>query len=226
MLIDLHTHTRPLSHDSLLTPDQLVEAAKAAGLDAICLTEHDFTWDPQEARELARRHAFIVIPAIEVNTEDGHFLAFGLDRYVYGMHRTAELARLVDEAGGVLVAAHPYRRQLPPYGGPSGPFELRNDGDRDGASAWTEALDRAAANPAYRYVCAVETLNGRGSERDNRFSRELCERLGLPAVAASDAHQPSDVGRCATELQPTVTDVAGLIRELKAGRCRPLALSG
>ncbi len=218
MLIDLHTHTQPLSDDSLLSPDDLIEAANAAGLDAVCLTEHDFVWDPEEVRELARRHAFTVIPAIEVNTEDGHFLAFGLDRYVYGMHRTAELARLVDQAGGVLVAAHPYRRQLP--------FELRHDGDPDGASAWTEALNRAAANPAYRYVRAVETLNGRGSERENRFSQELCERLGLPAVAASDAHQPSDVGRCATELQGSVADVAGLIRELKAGRCQPAALYG
>ena len=134
MLIDLHTHTQPLSHDSALTPDQLIEAAKAAGLDAVCLTEHDFTWDPEEARELARRHSFTVIPAIEVNTDDGHFIAFGLDRYVYGMHRTAELARLVDEAGGALVAAHPYRRQLP--------FELRDEGD------WTEPLERAVANPA------------------------------------------------------------------------------
>ncbi len=218
MLIDLHTHTQPLSHDSLLTPDQLIEAAKAAGLDALCLTEHDFVWDPEEVRELARRHAFTVIPAIEVNTEDGHFLAFGLDRYVYGMHRTAELARLVDEAGGALVAAHPYRRQLPPDEGSSGPGR--------GASAWSEALDRAAANPAYRYVCALETLNGRGSERENQFSQQLCRRLGLPAVAASDAHQAADFGRCATDFQRAVADLPGLIRELKAGRCQPVALSG
>ncbi len=207
MLIDLHTHTQPLSHDSALTPDQLVEAAKAAGLDAVCLTEHDFTWNLDEARELARRHSFTVIPAIEVNTDDGHFLAFGLDRYVYGMHRTAELARLVDEAGGALVAAHPYRRQLP--------FELRDEGD------WTEPLERAVANPAYRYVCAIETLNGRGSERENAFSQALGERLGLPAVAASDAHQRSDVGRCATEFQRDIADVADLVRELKAGRFQP-----
>jgi len=209
MLIDLHTHTQPLSHDSLLAPDDLIEAAKAAGLDAVCLTEHDFTWDSDSARDLARRHAFAVIPAIEVNTEDGHILAFGVDRYVYGMHRIAELARLAEDAGGALVAAHPYRRQLP--------FHLRHDGD------WSEALERAAANPAYRHVCAIETLNGRGSERENAFARELCDRLGLPAVAASDAHQRDDVGRCATRFERDVTDVASLIRELRAGRFRPVS---
>jgi predicted metal-dependent phosphoesterase TrpH len=210
MLIDLHTHTQPLSHDSLLTPDDLIEAAKAAGLDAVCLTEHDFTWDADLARDLARRHAFTVIPAIEVNTEDGHLLAFGLERYAYGMHRAAELARLIGEAGGALVAAHPYRRQLP--------FHLRREGD------WAEALDRAAANPAYAHVCAVETLNGRGSGRENAFAQALAERLRLPAVAASDAHTREDVGRCATEFERPIAGVSDLIRELRAGRFRPLSL--
>jgi predicted metal-dependent phosphoesterase TrpH len=213
MLIDLHTHTRPLSHDSLLSPDELIEAAKAAGLDAVCLTEHDFAWEPEKVRDLARRHAFTVIPGIEVNTEHGHIIAFGLDRYVYGIHRIAELARLVDEAGGVLIAAHPYRRQLPP----SGSLSARDQG----ASAWSEALERAAANPAYRYVCAVETLNGRSSQRENAFSQELCRRLGLPAVGGSDAHERGDVGLCATEFQRSITDVSDLIAELKAGRFRP-----
>jgi predicted metal-dependent phosphoesterase TrpH len=211
MLVDLHTHTQPLSHDSALTPDELIEAAKAAGLHAVCLTEHDFTWDPEAARDLARRHGFTVIPGIEVNTEDGHFLAFGLTEYVYGMHRTAELARHVGAAGGVLIAAHPYRRQLP--------FELRRDGD------WSHALERAVANPAYASVIAVETLNGRGSERENAFSAALAGRLGLPAVAASDAHAWPDVGRCATEFENEVAGVEELIRELKAGRFRPMSRS-
>ena len=211
MLIDLHTHTQPLSHDSDLTPDELIEAARAASLDAVCLTEHDFTWDSDKVRDLARRHEFTVLHGIEVNTDDGHFLAFGLDRYVYGMHRTAELARIVDEAGGALVAAHPYRRQLP--------FELRDEGD------WTEPLERAVANPAYRYVCAIETLNGRGRERENAFSQALGERLGLPAVAASDAHQRSDVGRYATAFQRDIADVPDLVRELNAGRFQPRLLA-
>jgi predicted metal-dependent phosphoesterase TrpH len=213
MLIDLHTHTRPLSHDSLLSPDELIEAAKAAGLDAVCLTEHDFTWDPDKVRDLVRRHAFTVIPGIEVNTEDGHIIAFGLDSYVYGIHRIAELARLVDEAGGVLVAAHPHRRQIP--------WQLRREGDPEESSAWSEALERAAAKPAYRLICALETINGRSTQRENDFSQELCRRLGLPAVAGSDAHQRDDLGRCATEFERPIADLSALIAELKAGRVRP-----
>ncbi|HEU4760260.1 MAG TPA: PHP domain-containing protein [Dehalococcoidia bacterium] len=210
MLIDLHTHTQPLSHDSLLTPDDLIEAARAAGLDGVCLTEHDFVWDPDKVRDLARRHRFLVLPGIEVNTEHGHVLVFGLDRYVYGIHRIAELARQVEAAGGVMVAAHPYRRQLP--------FELKRDGD------WSQALERALANPTYRHVCAVETHNGRGSARENAFARELCDRLALPAVAASDAHARDDVGRCATEFPNPIRDLADLTAALKVGRFQPVML--
>ena len=204
MLIDLHTHPHPLSHDSLLSPDELIEAAKAASLDGVCLTEHDFFWDPAEAAALSKRHDFLVIPGIEVNTEDGHIVVFGLDRFVYGMHRLHELARMAEAAGAVMIAAHPYRRQLP--------FELRHEGD------WAHSLERAVANPACSHVTAIETQNGRGSDRENAFSAEVAARLSLPTVAASDAHERKDIGRCATEFERKITGLEDLITELKAGR--------
>jgi predicted metal-dependent phosphoesterase TrpH len=212
MLIDLHTHTHPLSHDSSLTPDELVEAAKSARLDGVCLTEHDFFWDHYKADELSRRHNFLVIPGIEVNTECGHILVFGLTKFVYGMHRLADLAAMVEDAGGAMVAAHPYRRQLP--------FELRHEGD------WTHALERALANPAYAAVHAIETHNGRGTDRENAFAKVVRDRLGLPLTAGSDAHRQADVGACATEFDTQVTGLQGLITELRAGRCRPRMRSG
>jgi len=207
MLIDLHTHTHPLSHDSLLSPDELIEAAKAARLDGVCLTEHDFFWDPAEAAALSKRHNFLIIPGIEVNTEDGHIVVFGLERFVYGMHRLRELARLAEAAGAVMIAAHPYRRQLP--------FELRHVGD------WTDALERAVANPANAHVTAIETCNGRGSDRENAFSGEIARRLSLPTIAASDAHERKDIGSVATEFERNITGLQDLITELKAGRFRP-----
>lgn len=210
MLIDLHTHTYPLSHDSLLSPDDLIAAAKGSHLDGVCLTEHDFFWEHDKVAQLSRRHDFLVIPGIEVNTENGHVLVFGLERFAYGMHRMHELAQLVGEANGVMIAAHPYRRQLP--------FELRHDGD------WGEALVRAAANPSYKQVDAIETHNGRGSERENQFSRELRDRLSLPALAGSDSHELKDVGRCATRFERQITGLDNLIVELKANRFAPIVL--
>ncbi len=212
MLIDLHTHTHPLSHDSALTPDALIEAAKKAGLDGVCLTEHDFFWEHEKAAELGRRHDFLVIPGIEVNTERGHVVAFGLEEFVYGMHRLGELVGMVEAAGGAMIAAHPYRRQLP--------FELTQEGD------WSEALEQASENEAYRHVHAIETLNGRGTERQNAFSAAVCELHKLAQVAGSDAHSAVDVGTCATEFEARIGGLDDLIAELKSGRFRPLSMRG
>ena len=76
MVIDLHSHTYPKSDDSFMAPDELVEAAKSAGLDGICLTEHDAFWSAEEIESLSRSHDFLVLPGSEINTDSGHVLAF------------------------------------------------------------------------------------------------------------------------------------------------------
>jgi predicted metal-dependent phosphoesterase TrpH len=210
MLIDLHTHTRPLSWDSFLHPDELVERSKQAGLDGICLSEHDYFWKPEDVEDLAKRHDYLVLPAIEINTDDGHMLAYGLDKYVYGMHRSHELAHHIEQADGAMIGAHPYRRQMPWY----------LDNERD----YREALQRASRNPAYKYCLALETLNGRGSEKENEFSRRLCEHMGMNATAGTDAHALADIGRCATFFERDIGSLEELIEELKSGRFWPVDL--
>ena len=154
--------------------------------------------------ELAKRHEYHVIAAIEINTDDGHMLAYGLDKYVYGMHRSHELAHYIEEVNGAMIAAHPYRRQMPWY--------IESDLD------YEEALARASRNPAYRYCAALEAINGRGAAKENEFSRRLCELMDMRGTAGSDAHSRVDIGRCATRFERTISNVAELIEELKAGR--------
>ncbi|MBI3954387.1 MAG: PHP domain-containing protein [Chloroflexi bacterium] len=213
MLIDLHNHTFPASDDSFLRPHELIQAAKAAGLDGIAITEHDWFWEPRDLEALGREHRFLLLPGVEINTEDGHMLVFGVHNYIFGMHRAAFLKQVVDRAGGAMVIAHPYRRRFDP--------KFHNpDGHRH------HALERACATEALALAHAIEVHNGRGSAEENEFSADLCRRLGLPGIGASDAHKADDVGRWATEFQRDVRTAQELIQELKAGRFRPVRLKG
>ena len=211
MLIDLHTHTHPLSWDSYLHPDDLVERSKQAGLDAIVLSEHDWAWEPEAVRALSQRHNFPVFAGMEINTEDGHILVYGLHEYAYCMHRSHELAGHADRVGGVMVAAHPYRRQMP----------WRVDDEQD----YREALLRAQANGAYRFVAALEILNGRGTVKENNFSLALAQEMGMPGTGGTDSHQRTDIGKTATYFERDVHTEQELIEEIRAGRVRAVDLT-
>ena len=211
MIIDIHTHTYPTSLDSDLTPEELISESKRLGLDGICITDHDGFWNPEEIHQLARDFNFLVLPGCEVTTEEGHLLVYGLSEYIFGMHRASFVKRLVDEAGGVMVVAHPYRRTY------------REEADKD-AEAYGEMLDRAARNEVFGIVDAVEVLNSRGSDLENAFSGGIARRFGLKGTGASDAHKLADVGTYATEFERPVHSLEQLIHELKAGRFSPVAL--
>ena len=211
VLIDLHTHTRPGSADSLLDPDELIERSKQAGLDAIVLSEHDWAWEPEALRELEKRHDFQIIGGLEVSTEGGHILVYGVHHYVDEMRQSETLAASVRRAGGLMVAAHPYRGHAP--------WNWLSDEDIQ------NGLSRAEHNPAYRLVEAVEVINGHGSARENWFSEQLAVRLNLPGTAGTDSHQASDIGKAATYFERDIRDERELMAEIAAGRCWPVDLT-
>ncbi len=180
MIIDLHTHTKPLSDDSDLQPIELIHRAKQAGLDGICFTEHDWFWKKDALARLSQEQDFLILPGIEMNTDEGHIIVFGIEEFSFGMYNPEYLKRIVDAAGGVTILTHPYRRHL------------YYDDNMDAA------IERCCQKPLFRLVDAIEVLNGRGLEWQNRFSTELCRRLNLKGVGGSDAHSTSDIPSCAT----------------------------
>ncbi len=208
MIIDLHAHTWPGSWDSVLKPDDYIARSKEAGVDAVCLTEHDYVWSLEKVQELAAKHNLLVLPGIEISTDDGHVLAYGIDEYLFGMHHASQLAEHVRRREGAMVAAHPYRRNMP----------WKVAGTKD----YNEAVQKAARNKAYALVDGIEEQNGRGTERENNFSRAVNRILGKAATGATDAHSPGDIAKAATWFDRDIHDVYDLIREIKAGRCQPV----
>ena len=212
LLIDLHTHSYPKSDDSFLSVDELIERAKKSGLDGICLTEHDEFWEKYAIRDLCRRHDFTVLPGSEINTDAGHILVFGLERYVFGMHKPGFLRRTVNKHGGVMIAAHPYRRRY-----------LAEPGLKPDARA--EMLQRALEDDIFMMCDAIEGYNGRGREDENEFSLDLGSVFGLRSTAGSDTHRPGQMGTVATRFDRPVRNLEDLITEIKAGRFRPERLT-
>ena len=101
MLIDLHCHTQPLSACSALEPDEFVRLAAERGLDGVCLTEHDRAWGVEALAALRTRSPIGVFSAVELTTDMGHVLAFGLPPTGYSAI-AREVFEAAEASGGLL----------------------------------------------------------------------------------------------------------------------------
>jgi predicted metal-dependent phosphoesterase TrpH len=209
--VDLHLHTNRGSSDSNLSPKELVERARTIGIGAVCITEHDNMWDLREMAELSSDAGVVFLRGMEVTTDLGHIGVFGLERYIGGIYKLAELRRVADAAGGILVANHPFRYKLDPR------FSFINADHEPIDPGYPE---RAAKSKIFELVDAVEVLNGACGEDENVFALKVARVLGLAEVAGSDSHSVGSIGCVSTLLEAPIADERGLIDAIRARRCR------
>lgn len=201
MRIDLHIHTRPRSPCSAIDPADLLKEARRAALDALCLTEHQNRWSNGEIKELAGRRGIHIFQGNEITTNQGDVLVFGYPEDVRGVVPIQDLYREVKAAGGLMIAAHPFRGFLM-----FGITQLRMD------------VQQACQRPIFQYVEGLEILNCKLTDAENQMAEQVAKHLGLLGVAGSDAHRPEEVGRCVTIMEREVGSEQELIAELRAGR--------
>ena len=79
--VDLHLHTT--ASDGVMSPSEIVRYAKAKGLQAIAITDHDTIEGLEEGLSEGERIDFEVIPGIEISAEHSpgsmHLLGFFID---------------------------------------------------------------------------------------------------------------------------------------------------
>src|SRR3989449_5678425 len=191
MLLDLHNHTQ-YSPDSRVDPGRLVAVAQRMGLAGIAITDHNAVGGIRVA-EAAARGGFLVIPAIEVSTEAGHVLGYGIRDLVPRDLSVAETAERIVALGGVPVAAHPFR-----FWSGLGPSAVGQ-----------------AAFPAY------ETCNGRTLRRGNVRARALARKRKVGETGGSDSHFLDEVARATTAIDAGALRVDDVLQVLVKGGPRP-----
>jgi hypothetical protein len=116
-LLKLETHLHTLHSDGQHSVAQMLEACRAAGYDAVALTDHNTTSGLAEARSCAAELGLILVEGVEVTTFQGHALALGISTVPewrdLEQRGFGALAHEVHQAGGLVCIAHPARLGSP-----------------------------------------------------------------------------------------------------------------
>ena len=207
-IADMHVHTVRGAADSSLTPDQLIEEARRIGLTGVNITEHDRVWESHQIEEFRARSGLFVSRGMEVSTDMGHMIVVGLQQYVPGIRRATELRRVVDEAGGFMIVAHPFRHFFDP-------IHFRRDGRPPFTMTPEEAAERM---PVFKLVDEIEVANGGTVPKENQFALQVARLLGKTGVGASDCHSTNGVGYYVTVFEEALRNQAHMLEALHARR--------
>jgi hypothetical protein len=207
----VHVHTS--FSDGGGTPDDVVAAAKRAGLQFVAITDHNNV----DAKPYEGYHdGVLVIVGSELSTTAGHIVALGIPDPVFRFSGDARDG-LVDvrDLGGVAFAAHPMSPRpdfrwtgwdLP---GPWG-IELLNGDSQWRAAGWPRLLRMAATyplNPSY-------ALAGSLTEPSDTLARwdAMLGRRAVAGVIGADAHQRASVTRSISVPFPSYASIFRLAR--------------
>jgi predicted metal-dependent phosphoesterase TrpH len=196
---DLHVHTI-YSHDSMITPEDLLFYAKKRELTAVAVTDHDRI---DGAKEIARGTNFLIIPGTEVSSRNGHIIGLNVQEPIPKGLSPDETVEKIHGAGGVAVACHP--------------FALFKGSLGKHVSAKFDAVEtiNSQAFPFNRCV---------------RRATQIAESLRLPRVAGTDAHYGPAIGYAYTliDAEPSIEAITRAIVSGQCqpfGRSVPLTLT-
>ena len=172
--VDMHMHTE-YSRDSRQTLAAFTTAAGRAGLNVVCVTDHDTIDGALRLREMDT--PFRVIVGEEIYTREGELIGLFLERAVPpGLSLEETIARIKDQ-NGLAYVPHPFSRN-----------RMRH-------------IRRSALERAVPLIDAIEVFNAREAfASDNARALAFALRHGLPGGAGSDSHRPNEIGRAYVEI--------------------------
>jgi hypothetical protein len=182
-----HIHTN--RSDGSGSPDAVAAAAARAGLNFIVLTDHgDGTRKPDPPQY---REGVLVIDAVELSTQSGHYIAIGIPQAPYPLRGEGrDVAEDVRRLGGIGIVAHPDSTKA---GLRWTDWNAEFDGMEwlNADTEWRDERRVQLAHALVRYpLRPVETLASLLDRPDTTLDRwdAIAQKRPVVALAGADAH--------------------------------------
>jgi hypothetical protein len=189
---NLHIHS--YYSDGVYSVSEIAGAAVKAGLDFICINDHDFMTPGLHLQEEGFYGKLMVLLGLEIGKRHHHYLAYDLKEMIKGDDLgPQEVIDQVNEQGGFGFLAHPFERGMP-FRDKSVAFtwEDRSVKDFTGidiwnfSSRWKERI-KSVLHGLFFLMFPHQTLKG-PSKETLYFWDDLCQERRVAALGGSDAH--------------------------------------
>lgn len=188
--LDMHTHTE-FSPDSRTQLSRFAAAAKASGLGAVCVTDHNTIDGALRLREMET--GLRVVVGEEIYSSDGEIIGLFLEGAVPPHLPAAETMDRIHAQGGLVYIPHPFSRN-----------RLRH-------------MKLEQLNALVDRIDAVEVFNAREmSKTSNAKALAFALTHAKPGGVGSDSHRRSELGRAYVEIADFTTP-AELLEALRQG---------
>jgi predicted metal-dependent phosphoesterase TrpH len=164
---DLHMHSY-YSRCSRNKPEDILKAAKRAGLNGIAITDHHTMRAYPILKKLNKDKNLEIISGMEIKTQYGDVLALYIKKEIKSRD-LFEVIREVRRQGGIIIIPHPFR-----------------------IASWLRF--RYPLEKLKGKIDAIEAFNSRNFSHCNVVASKEALRLGIPQVGSSDAHMILDIG--------------------------------
>jgi len=199
MFVDMHLHECTFSKDSFINLKQIVSVARARGLNAVCITDHDSMGLVDFAAEFSAKENFPIFVGVEYFSAHGDITAWGIDTFPETRIDSQIFIDHVNAQGGFCVSCHPFRNN-------------------------NRGLEDHLRN--VRGLHGVEVLNGSTDMDACRKALRYARELDLKTIGASDAHVEKQIAKYVTWLPEKVETLPDFIAQLHACQPKPAIWNG
>jgi len=192
---DFHIHTE-YSMDCSTPLEEIISRCLETGINCVTIADHDSIEGATRLQSLA---PFPVIVAEEILTPQGEIMGMFLKEHIPSGVSVEQAVSRIKAQDGLVCLPHPF------------------DTFR-GLKMEDKELHELAEQ-----VDVVELFNARSTLlRCYTKARAFAAKYDIPGTAGSDAHSTLGVGSCATIFANSIRHEEDLVRELRAGRFRPV----